>query len=282
MKLTDWITNTSNIFARAGFDQPQMEARQVAQAVLKWTPADLLVQTDYQLQPSQVKIMEQWSQKRLDGVPLAYLTGLKGFYKNDFLVEPGVLVPRPETEIIIDVALKRKDPESVKFIADLGCGTGCIGLTLVQEFKGSRLYAIDRALSACTLTAVNATRLNLIDRVHVFHATVMDWQPKHQFDLVVANPPYIALNDPNVQSGVHQHEPHEALYSGATGLESIVEWAERTWDFLRPGGLMVFEMGAGQSSAVRKVIERLGFSEIEFTKDLADIERVVSAIKPRS
>jgi release factor glutamine methyltransferase len=261
----------------ADFPQATFEIRQIFQQALHLDSAQLIVNESTQLTREEEDRIRYWVKARLDGQPLAYLSGRKGFYKDEFLVEPGVLVPRPETEFIVTQAVKLK-PDAGS-IADYGCGSGCIGLSLVKEFSQAQLWALDASPKAIEVTLKNAEHIGVADRVQVILCDVVGWSPDSPLDLVVANPPYIANDDPTVEPGVHKYEPHEALYSGPDGLAAIRAWSAHAFKFLAPGGLFVSEFGAGQSPAVREIMAKIGFVEMEFVRDLAGHERVVSAFK---
>lgn len=257
--MSDLQTEIATLFRENGIEQPDFEARR------------LISESET---PEQAR---EWAKRRLNGEPLAYLSGTKGFYKYEFSVGPGVLVPRPETEHVVEVALKRKPTAST--IADLGSGSGCIGLSLVSDLPEARLWAVEASDKACQTTAQNAEDLAVDDRVTVIFKNAEEWKPSRQFDLIVANPPYIAMGDKAVQKSVHDFEPHAALYSGADGLTAIRAWVPWAFQYLAPGGVFVCEIGTGQSPAVRSIMASSGFTEIEVVSDLAGHDRVVSGVK---
>lgn len=263
----------------AGLEDPGFEARQILCRILSVETSDLVMMDESDVASMAVAKARDWADQRAKGVPLAYLTGVKGFYKFEFLVRPGVLVPRPETEIAVEEALERTKGVKIKYIADLGCGSGCLGISVLSELQEAELFAVDASAVACETTLRNAQSLQAEDLVTVINRKVEDWTPEQPLQLVVANPPYIAEGDPNVERAVHEHEPHEALYSGADGLGAIRSWSAWASRFLAPGGVFVCEIGAGQSGAVKDIISKLSFAEIRTRKDLAGIERIVSAIK---
>lgn len=257
---------------------PALEARQLLQAALSIEYSQIITRGEAKLNEEQTRKILQWRDERLRGVPLAYLSGRKGFYKYEFLVEPGVLIPRPETEFVVEVALNRAGKNGAR-IADLGCGSGCIGLTLLKEIPDSSLVAVDLSEKACEVTLKNRAHLGLENRAEVVNSRVDNYAPEISFTLIVANPPYIGMGDPNVEPAVHAHEPHLALYSGPEGLDAIRAWT--TWSFrsLAQDGVYVMEIGAGQSEAVREIMKAAGFTDIQTEKDLAGHERVISGRK---
>jgi release factor glutamine methyltransferase len=270
-------------FDAAGLEQAHFEARQLVQEGLGLTFAQVMGQPDRILSPAEEAKLTEWQRRRLAGEPLAYLSGRRGFYKYDFYVEPGVLVPRPETELVVETVLRRVDdrPAPAATLADLGCGSGCIGLSLISELTGLRLWAIDMSAKACEVTLRNAAALDVTGRLQVENKKVVDWVPGLDFDIIVANPPYVAINDPALDAGVRAHEPAEALFGGEDGLEYLRAWTEWAMRHLRPLGLFVCEFGAGQSRSVQDMVAKQGFGQIQIERDLAGHDRVISAVKAR-
>jgi release factor glutamine methyltransferase len=263
----------------AGFADPGFESRQILINLLNISSGELLRREHQSVDEELRKKARHWASERIRGVPLAYLAGKKGFYKYEFLVEPGVLVPRPETEHVIEVALTRVREQNLQInnLVDLGCGAGVLALSLAQEFCGARTVAVDASAQAIALTERNAEKLGV--RVSAKVSRVEDFVPDAQFELVVANPPYIARGDANVQASVHAFEPHAALYADDEGLAAIRAWSQWAYRNMREGGLIVMEIGTGQQASARAIMSGLGFQAIQVTKDLAGHDRVVSAIR---
>lgn len=283
MTLQGAIDDLIAAFAAHGFEQPQFEARHLVQECLQLTFAQLMSQPDRMLDASAVDKLTGWKRQRLEGIPLAYLSRHKGFYKYDFIVEPGVLVPRPETELVVEAALRRIEDRSLptSTVADLGCGSGCIGLSLASELTGLKLWAVDASDKACEVTRRNAEALGVSERVKVEHKRVEDWEPDLRFDLIVANPPYIAQNDSRVQESVRRFEPPEALFSGEDGLEAMRRWSEWTLRHLQRQGIFVCEFGAGQVRMVQDTLAKIGFAQFQIERDLSGHDRVISALRMR-
>jgi release factor glutamine methyltransferase len=279
--IAETLTEATQKFQAAGFDMPAYEAREMLSACCNLNLAELITSDNLELTTEQATKYKSWIEQRIKGVPLAYLTKDKGFFKHVFFVEPGVLVPRPETELVVEVALRRAASSKIqmKQIADFGSGTGCIGLSLLYEWDQAKLWAVESSPKAASLIVKNAEALKIYERTQVDCVTVERWDPETTLDLVVSNPPYIPVNDPKVQKSVHDFEPHAALYSGADGLDAIRSWVQRASELLNSGGLCVFEIGAGQSEDVRAIMTKAGLRDLQITRDLAGIERVVSGIK---
>lgn len=233
-----------------------------------------LVLNDRELAAEEKLKIEHWAERRLRGEPLAYISGKKAFHKYEFRVEPGILIPRPETELLVSVGLKRA-PQA-KNIADLGCGSGCVGLTLLKESAQGELFAVDVSETACRVSAANAAALGIGTHAHILQTDVKRWQPQVHFDLIVANPPYIPEGDPAVEPNVHKYEPHGALYAGRDGLKAIREWIGWSRGYLVEDGIMALEIGAGQSATVVEIMNQAGFSDIQIQKDFAGIDRIIS------
>lgn len=267
-------------FQNVGLEQPAFEARQLVQDCLHLSFAQLLSQPEREISAEALNRLHEWRDQRLAGVPLAYLSGHKGFYKYEFLIEPGVLIPRPETELVVETALRRiEDRSSMLTMADLGCGSGCIGLSLISELSELHLWGVDVSQKACEMTWRNAVELGVESRVKLNCKRVEDWSPGLNFDLIVANPPYIAPSDLRVEPHVRKYEPHEALFAGEDGLEAFLNWIPWARRHLSPKGIFVCELGAGQSRVVQDMLARNEFDQIQSERDLAGHERVVSAIK---
>lgn len=256
-------------------EDPATEARALLREALNVKLNDLILNDQPLNEEEEAKIFD-WQKQRLEGVPLAYLSGRKAFHKYEFSVAPGVLIPRPETELLVHVGSKRVARGAKVRIADLGCGSGCAGITLLKEIPQSELFAVDISPTACRITEDNADLLEVRNRTTVQQSDVSAWRPQNQFELIIANPPYIPLGDKAVDANVHKYEPHEALYSGAEGLDAIRAWTIWAVPNLRPDGILALEIGAGQTAKVVEIMEEAGLIEIQILKDFAAIDRIIS------
>lgn len=208
------------------------------------------------------------ARRRRQGEPVAYLLGEKEFYGRRFAVSPAVLVPRPETELLVQLALQRLRQRSAPRVLDLGTGSGCIAITLALECPGAAVVAVDRSADALAVARANAQRLGA-----AVAFVPGDWyQPVGgRFDLVVANPPYVAAADPHLAE--LQREPQHALVAGADGLADLRRIVAGAPARLNSGGALVVEHGYDQGASVRELFAQAGFSGIETCCDLAGIER---------
>lgn len=232
-----------------------------------------------QISDEKILLLEAWCARRISGEPMAYILEEKGFYKWTFKVRPGVLIPRPESELIVEKALELM-PTPPLAIADLGCGSGILGICLALEWPEAKVVAVDSSPVAAQVASENARNLGASERLQVHRSSVSDFLPGSFFDLIVANPPYIANEDPNVEANVHRFEPHAALYSGPSGTELIRDWSRWAFKFLFSEGWWIFEFGAGQKEQVEEIILEMGFNKPSFFKDLSGHYRVAACQKP--
>ena len=205
-------------------------------------------------------------ERRKSGEPVAYIVGHKEFYSLDLAVNPAVLIPRPETELLVDLVLARK-PVSV---LDVGTGSGAIALAIKRHLPGTRVVASDASAAALEVARRNATRLNL--DVEFRHGRWLDAVAGERFEAVVSNPPYVPTGDPHLRE--LQFEPMLALTSGADGLDAIRVLAREAPAHLLPGGWLLVEHGMGQQNAVRALLEAAGLETDSGWPDLAGIPRV--------
>lgn len=210
--------------------------------------------------------------RRADGMPIAYLLGEREFYGRSFLVDPAVLIPRPETELLIELALQLELPDSARLI-DVGTGSGCIGLTLAAERPDWTISACDNSIEALKVANSNRELLEL-GRVTLIQSDLLAAIGDHQtFDLIVSNPPYIASDDPHLALGDLRFEPPQALACGNDGLTLIRRLIDQAAGRLNPQGWLLIEHGYDQADSVRELMTRAGFESVRSEKDLAGIER---------
>ena len=224
--------------------------------------------------------------RRASGVPAQYLTGKQEFWGLEFEVTPAVLIPRPETEHVIEVALQRLDErsgakqrESLR-IADVGAGSGCIAIALAKELPNAQILATDFSAEALKIAMRNAEKHGVAQRVRMVQCDLFDSQEceRYTLDLIASNPPYVARAEGcELAREVREHEPHSALFAGAAGTEIYVRLIAQSSELLRPGGLLVMEVGFGASERVRSMLGANSWTDIRITNDLAGIPRIISA-----
>lgn len=239
-----------------------------------------------ELNEQQAKVFFELIACRVSGVPTQYLTGEQEFWGMEFEVTPAVLIPRPETEHVIEVALQRLDERSGAKrdeswrIADVGTGSGCIAVALAKEMPNAKILATDISAEALKIAMRNAEKHDIARRVRFVQCDLLESAEceSQAFDLVVSNPPYVARAKENeLAREVREHEPHTAIFGGATGTEIYGRLIAQASERLRPRGLLVMEIGYGASEGVRAMLDVDSWTDIRVTKDLAGIARVVSA-----
>ena len=219
--------------------------------------------------------------RREAGEPVAYLCGQRGFWTLDLAVTPDTLIPRPETELLVELALARLPRGREAHVADLGTGSGAIALALASERPRARVLATDASAAALAVAHANAGRLGL-GNVEFRRGDWYEALPGLRFDLIASNPPYIAADDPHLAQGDLRHEPLSALASGADGLVAIRAIVAGAAAHLLPGGWLLLEHGWTQGAAVRELLEAGGFCEVGTQRDLEERDRVSLGRRPAS
>jgi release factor glutamine methyltransferase len=230
--------------------------------------------------------------RRATGVPAQYITGHQEFWGMDLIVSPAVLIPRPETEHIVETVLaltlastktkippaERRSPSPVR-IVDVGTGSGAIALALAKELSTSEIHATDISPAALEVAQANAARHNLTSRIKFHQTDLLNGFAPASFDFVVSNPPYVGESEEeSVQLEVRKHEPRNAVFAGQTGLEIIDRLIPQAHTTLKPGGWLVFEISGTIADRVRPLLS--GWDDVEIKNDLQGIARVAAARKP--
>lgn len=251
------------------------EARLLLRHLLHCSTAHIEAHREDELDASVEEIFRGWVERRLQGEPIAYLTGTREFYGRAFAVAPGVLIPRPETELIVDTILGKFGPDAKLRVLDLGTGSGCLAITLALELPHAAVTAADVSQEALAIATRNMERLGA--KVCLLESDWFSSIVNERFDLIVANPPYIAANDPHLAQGDLRFEPPYALASGNDGLDAIRHIVKNAPDHLTPGGLLLFEHGYDQAESARALLEAAGYVSTEQHRDLAGITRISGA-----
>ena len=258
---------------------------------------------EYSLTPSEIESYFALVERRAAGKPTQYLTGRQEFWGLDFEVTPAVLIPRPETEHLVEVALERMGeergikinmrtgtPNPILRIADVGTGSGCIAVALARELPHANLFATDVSVEALTVAQRNATRHGVADRIEFIRTdllgALLDRQRANEtelFDLVVSNPPYVAKNEADrLPREVRDHEPTEALFGGPTGIEMYERLIGQAAELLAARGILVLELGYNCADGVRAILScQRVWANVSATNDLAGIPRVIAAERVR-
>lgn len=237
--------------------------------VLNKTQEQLYANLDYQLVDTELSALMSYIDQRKKGKPFAYIKGSKGFYDLDFIVSPATLIPRPETELLIDITLNLLDKNKNLKVLDLGTGSGVIAITISEKRPKWKLSATDLSLDA-----LNIARLNSTKKIDFYCGSWFDPVPPETFDLIVSNPPYINEHDSHLQD--LKYEPIEALVSGDDGLSDIREIITKSTLFLNRGGYLLLEHGYDQKDRIVKLLEE-SYTSIKTFKDLNKVDRAVLA-----
>lgn len=281
-------TNTSLRSLLSDSALPQNEAKILLAFVIEkhyQLPRSALLSRD-EMELS-LEALEQWrnlESKRLSGEPIAYLVGKRGFHDIELYVAPGVLIPRPETEILVEIALREiQTLNRPANILDLGTGSGAIALAIAHSAPQTIVTATDQSLEALAIAKMNAEQLGFSDRVQFAQGSWYEaLKEAIPFDVILSNPPYIAAGDSHLSEGDLRFEPASALTDGASGLSCLEAIILQVHPYLKPGGLVAVEHGFDQSDAVVNLMKAAQLQEIQVYKDLAGHCRVVSGRKSKS
>ncbi len=276
MRMIEW---GSSYFREKRIDSPRLTIELMLTHVLKCDRFKLYLNFEQPLRQEELDELRDMIKRRVAREPLQYILGEAGFYGRTFTVRPGVLIPRPETETLVDEALRRTRPLRA---LDVGTGSGVIALTIALEKSGTEVIAIDRSAEAIEVARENMERLGAVGvdfrTIDFFDDEAM--KGLGTFDLVISNPPYIPGNEvAGLQQEVRDHEPHGAVSDGGTGLAFYERFAELAGTLLRPEGEIFLELGYGQASPVREIFRKKGY-QVEVYNDLEKVERVLRVRQP--
>ena len=250
----------------------QLDSELLLCHVLGMTRSFLKTWPDRPVNSAQLKQYEALVQRRVEGEPVAYLIGTQGFWSLDLAVSAATLIPRPETELLVEVALGLSVPEQAS-VLDLGTGTGAIALALATERSQWQICAVDVESVAVALAERNRQQHQL-DNVTIFASNWFAAIPQQRFDIIVSNPPYIEASDPHLSQGDVRFEPASALVSGSDGLDDLRLLCAQSVAYLSDGGWLLVEHGFEQGAAVRELFVEAGFSLTETHRDLNGLERL--------
>ena len=251
---------------------PAGEARLLLGHVLERPAAWLIAHDDEAIDEDAMLGFASLVARRAGGEPVAYLVGHREFFGREFSVSPAVLIPRPETELLIEIALATVGAGGTATILDLGTGSGCIAITLALEMPQEQVTAVDASVAALVVARQNVERHGA--RLRLLQSDWFTALDGERFDLIVANPPYVAAGDPHLAAGDLRHEPSAALSSGTDGLEDIRRIVTVAPAHLAAGGQLWLEHGYDQAEAVCGLLEAAGLADIEQHRDLAGTVRV--------
>ncbi len=265
-----------------------LDARVLLTHALGWRRTDLITRGDVPLSDTQIAGFAALEQRRIAGEPIAQITGRREFYGLDFEVTAAVLIPRPDTELLVETALHALDGKQAPLVADLGTGSGAIAIAIAAQRPDACVIATDRSVDALVVAKRNAQRLLAPDRAGgVLDFVEGNWfdalvplTPRPRFDAIVSNPPYIAAHDPHLSQGDLRFEPASALTDHADGLSALRAIVAGAPAWLKPGAPLWVEHGYDQAAAVRSIFTEHGFRAVASLRDLAGIERITGGTTP--
>lgn len=271
------LTRTEDWLRKRGVTSPRLEAELLLSHVLSVPRLQLYLSHDRPMSPEELEALRPLVARRGDREPLSWILGSRAFHAIELIIKPGVLDPRPDTETLVDAVLAKipEDAEGPIYVADIGCGSGAVGLAIAQQRPAVRLYAVDIDDTALSVTRENVAALGLRDRVGVLRGDLLDAVPEaRRIDWVVSNPPYIPHGDiDGLMPEVSRHEPRLALDGGPDGLFTIRRLVTQAAERARAG--IALEVGHQQSGKVSVLLGQRGFTNVTVHDDLGGIPRVV-------
>jgi len=265
----------------AGVANPNLDSQLILSHVLETDRIKLFVYDKAELTKEQIEHYNKLLEQRCRFVPVAYIIGRKEFYGLNFYVKEGVLIPRPETEFVVEEALRAASTLSNPVIADLCCGSGAISVAIAVNNKDVKIFAVDISETACEVARFNIDAHDVGDQVLLYKGNL--WEPLEErkvkgLDIIVSNPPYIPTQELKDLPNDVKREPQLALDGGYDGLEFYRRIISRAPEFLKAGGRVIFEIGWNQASDVKNILKKYGFKQIQVRKDYAGYDRVITGI----
>lgn len=267
------MSTVAQLLAQSGL--PLLEARMLASHLLEKNSAWLIAHADEALSAKNEQAFAALAGRRLKGEPMAYILGEREFYGIGFRVTPSVLIPRPETELLVELVLERIPADAAARVLDLGTGSGAIAVAVAKARPQARLTAVDVEYAALVVARENAARHKV--KIRFFCGDWFGALPGERFDLIVSNPPYVAAGDAHLAQGDVRFEPQRALLGGADGLDCLRAIVAAAKEHLHAGAWLLFEHGYDQAEACRALLQAQGYGEVQSWPDLAGISRVSGA-----
>ena len=277
LSIGNGILEGAETLRAADISEGRREAGSLLAHVVGRDRSFMITHADELLTSEQTQTFRSFIARRAKGEPLQYIIGHQEFFKLDFEVTPDVLIPRPETELIVEIALELLKDESEPFIGDIGTGSGCVAISLLHEMGEARGFATDISAAALRVARLNAERHGVSNRLRLIESDCFAAVDRSsQFSLIASNPPYIGQAEwKNLPREVRDHEPRSALVSGPDGLADIRRLIDEAPSFLHSHGYFVFEIGFDQSKWVEQLIDSRKWKLVEIRRDLQNIPRTV-------
>lgn len=274
------IQIATRVLHEHGIAEARREANSLVVFALEKDKAFLIAHPEYQLSNEEETRLREVLRRRAAREPLQYITGRQEFYGLDFEVSPDVLIPRPETELMVENAIGiLREKENPRF-CEIGIGSGCISIAILHEIKTARATSVDVSEKALGIAQRNAEKYDVLTRIDLKISDLFAALENERFNLIVSNPPYISFEDfETLQPEVKNFEPREALTDGRNGLSVIERIIDQAPNFLNPGGFLLMEIGFGQAQKVCEIFSPKIWQTVEFLRDLQGIPRTVKARK---
>ena len=272
------INLSAEYLNKKGIDSPKLNAELLLARILKCKRLDLYLSFDRPLKEDEIQVYRELLKRRISNEPLQYILGSVEFYGLEFKVNSSVLIPRQETEILVESVINSTGKDKEYNILDIGTGSGIIAVALARHLPAARVTALDISEEALAVAASNAELNEVNDRINFVKADITKENNfPDKFDIIVSNPPYISSTEyEELKPELKVYEPKFALTDYNDGLSFYRSIAGAAGNMLNTGKRIYFELGAGQSGSVKEIMEQNGFSKIEITKDYLDIDRVIS------
>jgi release factor glutamine methyltransferase len=276
MTVLEGIQLTTEYLEKKGIDSPRTNAELMLSHILKCKRLDLYLSFDKPLKDEEIKLYREYLKRRSAFEPLQYILGSVEFYGLEFKVNPSVLIPRPETEVLIEIINNFFPNENSLSFLDVGTGSGNIAVCLAKYFPNADINTIEVNQDAFQLAKENADLNNVVERINFINADIIDFLPGKKFDVIVSNPPYVSSEEyPNLQKEIVEYEPAEAVSDFGDGFTFYNLICEKAKLFLNKPGYLFFELGKDQRLTVQEIMEKNNFQNISVKKDFLNIDRVI-------
>lgn len=278
MNIAEALREASKILQGGDVPEARREAGSLLSSIIARDRTFLISHAEDQLDEHAVDQFREAVERRAAGEPLQYITGVQDFFGREFRVTPDVLIPRPETELLVEAALEMFGRDAAPFICDVGTGSGCIAVTLLCEISAARVVALDKSPAALEIAKLNAAKFSVAERAVFVVSDCFESldSRQYQFDLIASNPPYISAGVlPGLQREVRDHEPRVALSPGSDGLNMIRRLIQEAPGFLKPSGYLIVEIGFDQGGKVQSLVDDGVWRSLELRPDLQGIPRIV-------
>jgi release factor glutamine methyltransferase len=279
-RIIDLINWGVKYFQDRSFENPRLEIEIFLQHIFGYKKIDLYINFEEEVTPKNLNRLREFIKRRVENEPIQYITGVSNFYGRDFYVNKNVLIPRPETEILVNVSIDYLSSKKNPYIIDVGTGSGCIAITLAKELPSSKVIAIDYSQQALNIAEENAELVG-VKNIEFLKLDFLSENLNYVADAVVSNPPYIAQEDiQSLMIDVKEFEPHRALTDNADGLEFYRIFANKLDVILKKKGVLIIEVGRGNHPVeVKKLFEESGYNDIEMINDYNKDVRVLKIMK---